>query len=345
MIDEAHRLRNVYKPSNVIANTLKLALGEQAQAAAHGHAAAELPAGTVRPGQLHRRARFRRPEELPRAVRQSRPRSRSFRPSRRASSPSAIARCAARSPPTSRSPSACPLVEEFTPEESEDRLYDLVSEYLRRDNLQALPASQRSLMTLVLRKLLASSTFAIAGALDIDFEPAESQAARSRSRRNRSKTNWTRITKRSTKPPRNGRKTSPPNRFPMPTAPPLKRRSPTWTPSPGSPRPSTTTPRARRCSRRLTVAFAKADELGRRAKGHHLHRIAANPELSAARAGRQPVCGRHRPVQRLQHRRPLQADLRRVAGAPSRHRPRHRLANRRHALGPGGLFPRSRAAS
>ena len=56
-------------------------------------------------------------------------------------------------------------MEEFTPEESEDRLYHLVSEYLQRDNLQALPASQRSLMTLVLRKLLASSTFAIAGAL------------------------------------------------------------------------------------------------------------------------------------------------------------------------------------
>ena len=59
-----------------------------------------------------------------------------------------------------------PLVEEFTPEESEDRLYDLVSEYLRRHNLQALPSSQRSLMTMVLRKLLASSTFAIAGALE-----------------------------------------------------------------------------------------------------------------------------------------------------------------------------------
>ena len=58
-----------------------------------------------------------------------------------------------------------PMVEEFTPEESEDRLYHLVSEYLQRDNLQALPAGQRSLMTLVLRKLLASSTFAIAGAL------------------------------------------------------------------------------------------------------------------------------------------------------------------------------------
>jgi adenine-specific DNA-methyltransferase len=58
-----------------------------------------------------------------------------------------------------------PLLEEFSPEESEDRLYELVSEYLRRPNLQALPASQRSLMTLVLRKLLASSSFAIAGAL------------------------------------------------------------------------------------------------------------------------------------------------------------------------------------
>jgi SNF2 family DNA or RNA helicase len=59
-----------------------------------------------------------------------------------------------------------PITQEFVPTEEEAVLYDLVSEYLRRDNLQALPASQRSLMTLVLRKLLASSTFAIAGALD-----------------------------------------------------------------------------------------------------------------------------------------------------------------------------------
>jgi adenine-specific DNA-methyltransferase len=59
-----------------------------------------------------------------------------------------------------------PIVERFTPDEAEDRLYNLVSEYLRRGSLQALPNSQRSLITLVLRKLLASSTFAIAGALD-----------------------------------------------------------------------------------------------------------------------------------------------------------------------------------
>ena len=58
-----------------------------------------------------------------------------------------------------------PLLENFTPEESVNRLYHAVSTYLLRENLQALPASQRSLMTLVRRKLLASSTLAIAGAL------------------------------------------------------------------------------------------------------------------------------------------------------------------------------------
>ena len=57
------------------------------------------------------------------------------------------------------------IVEPFTPTDDEQQLYSMVSEYLRRENLQALPRSQRTLMTLVLRKLLASSTFAIAGAL------------------------------------------------------------------------------------------------------------------------------------------------------------------------------------
>lgn len=41
-----------------------------------------------------------------------------------------------------------------------------MSDYLRRETLVALPNAQRALITLVLRKLLASSTFAIAGALD-----------------------------------------------------------------------------------------------------------------------------------------------------------------------------------
>ena len=57
------------------------------------------------------------------------------------------------------------LVQEFVPTDEEQRLYDLVSEYLQRPNLYALPASQRQLMTLILRKLLASSTYAISDTL------------------------------------------------------------------------------------------------------------------------------------------------------------------------------------
>jgi adenine-specific DNA-methyltransferase len=58
-----------------------------------------------------------------------------------------------------------PLTQDFVPTDDEQRLYDFVSAYLQRDVLFALPASQRTLLTLVLRKLLASSTFAIAGTL------------------------------------------------------------------------------------------------------------------------------------------------------------------------------------
>jgi ERCC4-related helicase len=59
-----------------------------------------------------------------------------------------------------------PICEEFFPTEEEHRLYILVSEYLQRDKLYALPNSQRQLMTLILRKLLASSSFAIYGTLN-----------------------------------------------------------------------------------------------------------------------------------------------------------------------------------
>ena len=59
-----------------------------------------------------------------------------------------------------------PITQEFIPGPEEQKLYDLVSDYLRRPTLAALPSSQRTLMTLILRKLLASSTYAIAGALN-----------------------------------------------------------------------------------------------------------------------------------------------------------------------------------
>lgn len=53
------------------------------------------------------------------------------------------------------------ILQEFFPTKDEQNLYDLVSEYLTRPKLYALPNSQRQLMTLILRKLLASSTYAI----------------------------------------------------------------------------------------------------------------------------------------------------------------------------------------
>lgn len=57
------------------------------------------------------------------------------------------------------------IVEEFFPSDSEQNLYDMVTDYLSKPRLYALPNSQRQLMTLILRKLLASSTYAIYGTI------------------------------------------------------------------------------------------------------------------------------------------------------------------------------------
>ena len=69
------------------------------------------------------------------------------------------------------------LVQEFVPSADEQRLYDGVSTYLQRPTLYALPASQRQLVTLILRKLLASSSYAIAGTLDSMVRRLEAAAA------------------------------------------------------------------------------------------------------------------------------------------------------------------------
>lgn len=58
------------------------------------------------------------------------------------------------------------ITQQFSPSDEEQRLYELVSDYLQNEKLYALPPSQRQLMTLILRKLLASSTYAIAGTLE-----------------------------------------------------------------------------------------------------------------------------------------------------------------------------------
>jgi adenine-specific DNA-methyltransferase len=58
------------------------------------------------------------------------------------------------------------ITQTFEPGEDEQGLYDDISAWLQRPELLALPPGPRQLMTLLLRKLLASSTYAIAGAFD-----------------------------------------------------------------------------------------------------------------------------------------------------------------------------------
>lgn len=57
------------------------------------------------------------------------------------------------------------ITQNYTPTDDEIRLYNGMTEYLQRDTLYAMPSGQRQLMTLILRKLLASSSFAIASTL------------------------------------------------------------------------------------------------------------------------------------------------------------------------------------
>ncbi len=59
-----------------------------------------------------------------------------------------------------------PIVEEFYPSDEEQLLYDKISDFLLADKLYAIPSKQRTLIILVMRKLLASSTTAIEGTLN-----------------------------------------------------------------------------------------------------------------------------------------------------------------------------------
>ena len=57
------------------------------------------------------------------------------------------------------------ITEDFAPNDNEMELYNDVSDYLRRPYLASTRATQRNMMELVYRKILASSSFAIAGTL------------------------------------------------------------------------------------------------------------------------------------------------------------------------------------
>lgn len=164
VIDEAHRLRNVYKSSNVIANTLKSAL--------EGRPKILLTATPLQNSLLELYGLVSFIDEHAfgdlKSFRQqfaNLSQSETFDALKERLAP--ICHRTLRRQVTQYVPYTArhAIVEEFSPEQSENQLYQLVSDYLTRVHLFALPPAQRTLMTLVLRKLLASSTFAIAGAL------------------------------------------------------------------------------------------------------------------------------------------------------------------------------------
>lgn len=57
------------------------------------------------------------------------------------------------------------VTQPFCPTDAEQALYDAISKFLQREDSYAIPARQRHLTVLILRKLLASSSHAIAGTL------------------------------------------------------------------------------------------------------------------------------------------------------------------------------------
>ncbi len=165
IIDEAHRLRNVYKPTNRIANAIKAALA---------HAPKILLTATPLQNSLlelfglvsivdeyvfgdiksfkDQFSNLKTEEDF--LLLRARLKTTCQRTLRR------------QVLEYIRYTNRIPITQEFVPNDDEQKLYDLVSEYLQRESLYALPAGQRKLVTLILRKLLASSTYAISGTLD-----------------------------------------------------------------------------------------------------------------------------------------------------------------------------------
>jgi len=164
ILDEAHRLRNVYKTSNVIAKTLKEALSRV-------HSKVLLTATPLQNSllELYGLVSFiddRVFGDLDSFRSQFTGREQSFSSLRDRLAPICKRTLRKQVQPYVSYTARKAIVQEFTPSSEEQELSRLVADYLRRPNLKALPEGQRQLISLVLWKLLASSTHAIAGALE-----------------------------------------------------------------------------------------------------------------------------------------------------------------------------------
>jgi ERCC4-related helicase len=166
VLDEAHRLRNVYKSNNVIAKALKDAIS-------HVHSKVLLTATPLQNSLLELYGlvsviddRVFGDLDSFRAQFTTNGRDKAFSALRERLSTVCKRTLRKQVQPYVSYTARKAIVQEFTPSSEEQQLSRLVAEYLRRPNLQALPQSQRQLISLVLWKLLASSTHAIAGALE-----------------------------------------------------------------------------------------------------------------------------------------------------------------------------------
>lgn len=166
IMDEAHKLRNVYKTNNVTGNKLKIALSGRKKllltATPLQNNLMELYglASIIDDHVFGDAKTFR---EMYVAVSNPDIRNRSLR-----------ARLQPFCKRTLRSQVSeyvkyterIAILQEYAPTPDEERLYNDISDYLQTDKLYALPEGQRNLITMVLRKLLASSSFAIRGTLE-----------------------------------------------------------------------------------------------------------------------------------------------------------------------------------
>ena len=174
VIDEAHRLRNVYKPTNKISNTIKNALADRKKilltATPLQNSILELYGLTTiiddyAFGDLKSfKMQYNRNLD-----------ETDYQNLRRRLAPLCKRTLRRQVLEYVRYTKRIAILQEFFPTKQEQELYDLVSEYLQRPRLYALPNSQRQLMTLILRKLLASSTHAIYGTLCALIEKLEAK--------------------------------------------------------------------------------------------------------------------------------------------------------------------------
>ncbi len=167
VIDEAHRLRNVYKSDNRIARAIRDAIGARPKilltATPLQNSLMELYGliSFIDPHLFGNAESFR--DQF--AKRLVNGRGEEFSDLKRRIQPVCMRTLRRQVSEYIRYTDRRSHTQDFTPSDQEWELYEAVSAYLQRPQSYALPASQRALITLVLRKILASSSFAIADTL------------------------------------------------------------------------------------------------------------------------------------------------------------------------------------